>query len=549
MSIRWDSLLVHHIAEELNDLLAGARLRAIRLDGAARDLALLFREQTVVWRLHPTRGYPLLRPAIEPSEGDLLFPFRVRRVAAPPDERIVRFELIPTRGGRKPHDLFVELLGNQWNAVVTEADTGIVRHLLWTRKNERAPVTGHRYQAPPLRTRRGISGDLSRESWRTLIGGSSSNERAKTLITNVAWASPLNADAILETQTEETDPDEAYERWHRLIPPREREPVTLDTARGPQPYPFPLPGIPHTPVGSLLSAFEKYASASDEPVDLPGSSGPLVPTDLARRLNAALVQASRRAERLRDELAALEDPQRLRELGDLILARYPDIAPGAREVVLMGFSGDEVRVDLDPGEAPHENAARYYQRAAKSERARTRIPALLDEARTKLSGLTELARRAEAGEAPPDEIIASLPAVRVRAQGHEAGQSLPYRVFRSSGGLEIRVGRGARHNDDLTFHHSAPNDVWLHARHSAGAHVVLRWPGPGSPPAKDLEEAGSLAALHSKARTSSSVPIDWTLRKYVRKPRGSAPGSVVPDRVKTIFVDPDPTLKDTLDAG
>jgi predicted ribosome quality control (RQC) complex YloA/Tae2 family protein len=111
------------------------------------------------------------------------------------------------------------------------------------------------------------------------------------------------------------------------------------------------------------------------------------------------------------------------------------------------------------------------------------------------------------------------------------------------------VGRGARHNDDLTFHHSAPNDVWLHARHSAGAHVVLRWPGPGNPPAKDLAEAGSLAALHSKARTSKSVPIDWTLRKYVRKPRGSAPGSVVPDRVKTIFVDPDPTLKDTLDVG
>ena len=104
------------------------------------------------------------------------------------------------------------------------------------------------------------------------------------------------------------------------------------------------------------------------------------------------------------------------------------------------------------------------------------------------------------------------------------------------------MGRGARHNDDLTFRHSAPNDIWLHARHSAGAHVILRWRGPGAPPERALQEAASLAALHSKARTSDTVPVDWTLRKYVRKPRGSAAGSVVPDRVRTLFVTPDPEL-------
>ena len=76
--------------------------------------------------------------------------------------------------------------------------------------------------------------------------------------------------------------------------------------------------------------------------------------------------------------------------------------------------------------------------------------------------------------------------------------------------------------------------------------MVLRWPGPGAPPARDLEEAATLAALHSKARTSASVPVDWTYRKYVRKPRGSPPGAVVPDRVKTLFVAPDPALMESL---
>jgi predicted ribosome quality control (RQC) complex YloA/Tae2 family protein len=119
-------------------------------------------------------------------------------------------------------------------------------------------------------------------------------------------------------------------------------------------------------------------------------------------------------------------------------------------------------------------------------------------------------------------------------------------VFRSSGGLEIRVGRGARHNDELTFHHSAPGDVWLHARHVGGAHVILRWPGPGNPPARDLAEAATLAALHSKARTSGSVPVDWTLRKYVRKPRKAPPGRVTVERVETLFVRPEPSLLDAL---
>ena len=124
--------------------------------------------------------------------------------------------------------------------------------------------------------------------------------------------------------------------------------------------------------------------------------------------------------------------------------------------------------------------------------------------------------------------------------------NLPYRVYRTSGGLEVRVGRGSTANDDLTFRHSRPDDVWLHARDSAGAHVILRWEGQGAPPARDLQEAAVLAALHSKARTSGSVPVDWTLRKHVRKPRKSPPGSVVPDRVKTVFVEPNPTLPDRL---
>jgi predicted ribosome quality control (RQC) complex YloA/Tae2 family protein len=87
----------------------------------------------------------------------------------------------------------------------------------------------------------------------------------------------------------------------------------------------------------------------------------------------------------------------------------------------------------------------------------------------------------------------------------------------------------------------------MHARDVGGAHVVLRWTDrDANPPAADLAEAASLAALHSRARTSRTVPVDWTRRKYVRKPRKAKPGLVVVERTRTIFVQPSDALEKRL---
>jgi predicted ribosome quality control (RQC) complex YloA/Tae2 family protein len=77
--------------------------------------------------------------------------------------------------------------------------------------------------------------------------------------------------------------------------------------------------------------------------------------------------------------------------------------------------------------------------------------------------------------------------------------------------------------------------------------VILRWDRDERPPARDLLEAAVLAALHSGARGAAIVPVVWTRRKHVRKPRKAAPGTVVPDRVETLLVEPDPGLASRLD--
>ena len=62
------------------------------------------------------------------------------------------------------------------------------------------------------------------------------------------------------------------------------------------------------------------------------------------------------------------------------------------------------------------------------------------------------------------------------------------------------------------------------------------------PSEKTIREAAILAAFFSKARHSSSVPVDYTLVRYVKKPAGAKPGFVIYENQQTVFVTPDEEL-------
>ena len=545
MAIRWDSVLVRDLARELDRELHGARLRAIRLDARTREAVLFFHDRTMVWQLHPERSGVWLRDAVSPQPEDLRIRARVRSVRAIPDERILTMELQSSRPGRGPWTLVIELLGNQMNAIVTEGPDRTIRHVLRTREGARTVRVGAPWSPPDSTGRRWADGQVSDDEWRAHFLPIPPPDRRRELLSTAAWASPLNADACLSDAPD--DPlGEGLLTW-RLLASAENPitPVLLETARGLQPYPAPLPGIASRPTGSLLEAISACSDSSDD-----ASPGALaIGPELLERLEDAIATAERRVVRLTAQLDDRENPERLRGLGDLVLARYGEIRGGASRVTVTDFEGNDVQLELDPGLQPHENASRYYDRAARSERAAQRLPGLIKAADQEADTLRRLLASARAGAADADDVQRIVPPAPSRQRRGPQGPTAPYRRFTSSGGLEIRVGRGSRHNDDLTFRHSSPNDVWLHARHTAGAHVILRWSGAGAPPARDLEEAACLAALHSKARTSGTVPVDWTLRKYVRKPRGSASGAVAPDRVQTLFVSPDPDLAERLGSG
>ena len=93
-------------------------------------------------------------------------------------------------------------------------------------------------------------------------------------------------------------------------------------------------------------------------------------------------------------------------------------------------------------------------------------------------------------------------------------------------------------NENLTLKTAGPDDLWLHAKEIPGSHVII-FANPGEAFTEEvINYAARLAAYHSKAKTAPKVEVDYTLRKYIKKPQGTPPGFVHYTHQKTLLVPP-----------
>lgn len=224
-------------------------------------------------------------------------------------------------------------------------------------------------------------------------------------------------------------------------------------------------------------------------------------------------------------LERLEEAQRLRNWGDLLMAYGHQLQPGPK-AKLKNFSGQMVEIPLEAGLSPIQNASRFYARAkrleANAERALEQIPAL----EAQIAGLEQELAQLEQRSRQELQALGR----KTREKGPQMGLRLV-----SPSGFEVWVGRNSKENDLLTrMAHS--EDLWFHAQGLPGSHVILRTQGRPAP-LPDLLYAAQLAACHSKARGEKNVPVDYTAKKHVWRPRKAAPGQVLYTQAKTLFVE------------
>ncbi|MCF8382738.1 MAG: NFACT RNA binding domain-containing protein [Chlorobium sp.] len=298
----------------------------------------------------------------------------------------------------------------------------------------------------------------------------------------------------------------------------------------------PLPGAEIC--SSVLEGLNRYSSAM---------WSWLHTAEAQRELSGKLQQQLRRTERELQEFSPLESEKKAAEYetcGHLLMgALYRErSAPESINVAdIFNPGGADVEIRLKPELNLGDNAAAYFRKASKSRgRAQSmrRRRGELEKRRVELEGLLDELSGLSSPKAVKRFLEAHTSCLRKSGivPPKAADPSSPFRTFRLSASATLYIGKNARNNEQLTFTFAKPNDIWLHARGSAGSHCVLR--GASMQHRDEIHRAAGIAAWHSAAKHSELVPVMYTLKKHVRRAKNLPPGQVVVEREEVILVRP-----------
>ena len=255
-------------------------------------------------------------------------------------------------------------------------------------------------------------------------------------------------------------------------------------------------------------------------------------------IDAKIKRAVKAKERHRDglskQLKECREAEIFRLKGEAILSHIYEIPKRAENITLTDWEGNELNITLDPDLSPSRNAERYFKRYRKAKGNPEEITANLDAVNSAIRELKEQHSLLEAIDDPESfteavkDLAEWISPAKTQPQSRNPKrkkENIPPHLSINIDGVNILVGLSARGNRYVTLKTARPEDIWLHAHEMPGAHVIIRGLKRSEleTSRRDiLEYAARLAASHSSGKTSGSVPIDYTERKYVR----SVPGTV-----------------------
>ena len=241
-----------------------------------------------------------------------------------------------------------------------------------------------------------------------------------------------------------------------------------------------------------------------------------------------------------------EKREKYKIYGELLNAYGYSVPAGAESCqVLNYYTGENIRIPLDPTLTPQQNAQKYFDRYARMKRTNEALTRLTAEVSAEIEHLRSIQNALEFSTTDGD-------LSQIRREMEESGflrrkytgrrdsrsdsrkgrsrtpQSKPLHYI-SSDGYDIFVGKNNTQNDEITFHMADSRDIWFHANDMPGSHVLLKSGGRSMDelPDRVFEEAAALAAYYSSGRQQGKVEIDYLERRNVKKPSGAAPGFVV----------------------
>lgn len=448
--------------------------------------------------------------------------------------------------------LVLEIMGRHSNLMLLDEDGRILeaaRHVSADMSRVRQIQPGLPYLPPPaqdkiapedadaenLLAKLEAQGDVPLQKALAASVSGLSNPAAKELAYRVLPAGCDRADNLPETAAR------LAELLRRL--PQMADPRVLEDEQGEPADIFPFPYLSRDldrqkPYPTVSQALERYFGARDQQDRINQKSASMV-----KLLKGQIERCEKKLAQQEEDLSSAARMDEYRIMGEIINANLWQLKKGQTEATLPNFydeNGGSMTIPLDNQLTPVQNAQRYFKKYQKARTTREIAAEQKEKTLKELDYLegTLLDVGKCIGESELEEIRQDL--VRTgyirkgvnRRQQKALPKSKPYH-YRSTDGIDIYVGKNAAQNDRLTGD-ARPNETWLHAKDMPGSHVIIRQ--EGEIPRQTLLEAAILAAWYSKGQNSSGVPIDYTLRRYVKKPGGAAPGMVIYTNQRTLFM-------------
>ena len=263
-----------------------------------------------------------------------------------------------------------------------------------------------------------------------------------------------------------------------------------------------------------------------------------------RTLKKNIERCERKLALQREALLGSQRMEEYRLKGELLTANLHLAQKGMKSVQLPNYYEEGMpllTVELDEKLSPGQNGQKYFKLYQKARNAQTlaaeqieKTASELDYLEGQMDNLSKCQEESELFELRQElEKYGYVKPNRSRRQMKQLPPSKPLK-FTSPSGRVVLVGKNNLQNDKLTFT-AQPDEVWLHAKDMPGSHVIIV---DANPDENTIAWAARLAAAYSKGGTSSRVPVDYTLRRYVKKPGGAKPGFVIYTHQRTLFVEP-----------
>jgi predicted ribosome quality control (RQC) complex YloA/Tae2 family protein len=268
--------------------------------------------------------------------------------------------------------------------------------------------------------------------------------------------------------------------------------------------------------------------------------------DLEKLLRNEYQKSKKKIIKLERTLTDADKAKEYQKKGELLTANLHLVKRGDPKVEVIDYydeSQPTIEISLDPLKSPSDNAQAYFKKYNKAKKSVAVVREQIERTKEDIHYLDQVIQQTESAsprdiEEIREELIEEgyLRRRQKQSKKKRKDEKPQLEIYTSSTGLSFYVGKNNKQNDYLTNRFARQDEIWLHTKDIPGSHVVIRSTEPDE---TTIIEAATVAAFFSKARQSSSVPVDYTKIRHVKKPNGSKPGFVTYDQQTTVFVTPD----------